>query len=171
MKVLAALALARTGETAQSKSLVEGLEKSDPTNTYMKVYWFPVIEAATDLTQQAPDRAVVALEPSLPYDLGQPPPGVASMYPPYVRGLAYLSQKNGPAAAAEFQKFLDHTGIVQNFLLGSLALSATGACLCGLRRHRESEGGFIQDFLNLWKDADPDIPILKEAKAEFAKLQ
>ncbi len=170
VKVLAALALARTGETAQSKSLVEGLEKSDPTNTYMKVYWFPVIEAATDLTQQAPDRAVVALEPSLPYDLGQPPPGVASMYPPYVRGLAYLSQKNGPAAAAEFQKFLDHTGIVQNFLLGSLAHLQLGRAYVVSGDTAKAKAAY-QDFLNLWKDADPDIPILKEAKAEFAKLQ
>ena len=106
----------------QSKNLVEGLQKSDSANTYLKVYWFSVIEVATDLAQQAPDRAVVALEPSLPYELGGPPSGIASaIYPAYIRGLAYLGQRNGPAAAAEFQKFLDHAGIVQNLLLGSLA--------------------------------------------------
>ena len=170
VKVLAALALARTGDAAQSKSLVEGLEKSDPTNTYMKVYWFPVIEAANDLTQQAPDRAVVALEPSLPYELGQPPPGVVSMYPPYVRGLAYLGQKNGPAAAAEFQKFLDHSGMVQNFVLGSLARLQLGRAYAMSGDSAKAKTAY-QDFLNLWKDADQDIPVLKEAKAEFAKLQ
>jgi serine/threonine protein kinase len=171
VKVLAALALARAGETSQSKSLVEGLEKSDPTNTYMKVYWFPVIEAATDLAQQTPDRAAVALEPSLPYELGQPPPGVASsMYPAYVRGLAYLGQKNGPAAAAEFQKFLDHPGIVQNFMLGSLARVQLGRAYVVSGDTVKAKAAY-QDFLTLWKDADPDIPILKEAKAEFAKLQ
>jgi eukaryotic-like serine/threonine-protein kinase len=99
VKVLSALALARSGETAQSKTLLEALHKSEPTNTYLKVYWFPVIEASIAMTQEAPDRAIVALEPALPYELGGPPPG-GTMYPPYVRGLAYLAQKNGPAAAA-----------------------------------------------------------------------
>ena len=169
VKVLAALVLARTGDTSQSKSLVEGLEKSDPTNTYMKVYWFPVIEASTDLAQQAPDRAVVALEPSLPYELGQPPPGVVSMYPPYVRGLAYLGQKNGPAAAAEFQKFQDHSGMVQNFVLGSLARLQLGRAYAMSGDSAKARAAY-QDFLSLWKDADPDIPVLKEAKAEYAKL-
>ena len=169
VKVIAALALARTGETSQSKSLVEALQKSDPTNTYFKVYWFPVIEASTALAQRAPDRAVIALEPALPYELGGPPPGIA-MYPPYVRGLAYLAQKNGPAAAAEFQKFLDHTGIIQNFVLGSLAHLQLGRAYVVSGDTAKAKVAY-QDFLNLWKDADPDIPILKEAKAEFAKLQ
>src|SRR5271163_4995166 len=120
VKVIAAVALARTGETSQSKSILDALQKSEPSNTYLKVYWFPVIEASLALAQQAPDRAVIALEPSLPYELGAPPPGI-SMYPAYLRGLAYLAQKNGPAASAEFQKFPDHPGVIQNFLLGSLA--------------------------------------------------
>jgi len=169
VKVLAALALARTGETAQSKTILEGLQKSESGNTYIKVYWFPVIEASIAIAQQAPDRAIVALEPSLPYELGGPPPGTA-MYPAYIRGLAYLAQRNGPAAAAEFQKFLDHTGIVQNFLLGSLARLqlARAYAISGDTAKAKAAN---QDFLTLWKDADPDIPILKEAKAEYAKLQ
>ncbi len=171
VKVLSALALARAGETSESKNLVEGLQKSDPANTYLKVYWFPVIEAATDLAQQAPDRAVVALEPALPYELGGPPPGIAAaIYPAYVRGLAYLSQKNGPAAAAEFQKLLDHSGLVQNFLLGSLARVQLARAYVISGDTAKAKAAY-QDFLTLWKDADPDIPILKEAKAEFAKLQ
>ena len=76
VKVVAALALARTSETAQSRTILEALEKSEPTNTYLKVYWFPVIEACLAMAQQAPDRAIVALEPALPYELGGPPPGV-----------------------------------------------------------------------------------------------
>ena len=169
VKVVAALALARTGETAQSRTILEALEKSDPTNTYLKVYWFPVLEASIDMAQQAPDRAIVALEASLPYELGGPPPGI-SMYPPYIRGVAYLAQKNGPAAAAEFQKFLDHTGVVQNFLLGSLAhlQLARAYALSGDTAKARSA---YQDFFTLWKDADPGIPILNEAKAEYAKLQ
>jgi tetratricopeptide (TPR) repeat protein len=170
VKVLAALALARTGETVQSRTIFEALQKSDPTNTYLKVYWFPVIEASIAMAQQAPDRAIVALEPSLPYELGGPPPGNSTMYPAYIRGVAYLAQKNGPAAAAEFQKFLDHPGIVQNFLLGSLAhlqLARAYAISGDIAKSKTA----YQDFLTLWKDADPDIPILKEAKSEYAKLQ
>jgi serine/threonine protein kinase/tetratricopeptide (TPR) repeat protein len=170
VKVLAALALARTGETAQSKTLLEALQKSEPTNTFLKVYWFPVIEASIAIAQQAPDRAIVALEPALPYELGQPPPVSGTMYPAYIRGLAYLAQKNGPAAAAEFQKFLDHPGIIQNFLLGSLARLQLGRAYAISGDTAKAKAAY-QDFLTLWKDADPDIPILKDAKAEYAKLQ
>jgi len=169
VKVLAALALARTGETSQSRTILEALQKSEPTNTYLKVYWFPVIEGSIAMAQQAPDRAIVALEPALPYELGSPPPGT-TMYPAYLRGLAYLAQKNGPAAAAEFQKFPDHPGIVQNFLLGSLAhlQLARAYVMAGATAKAKSA---YQDFFVLWRDADHDIPILKEAKAEYAKLQ
>jgi eukaryotic-like serine/threonine-protein kinase len=169
VKVLSALALARSGETAQSRTILEALERSEPTNTILKVYWFPVIEASIAMVQQAPDRAIVALEPALPYELGNPPPGGA-MYPPYVRGLAYLAQKNGPAAAAEFQKFLDHPGIVPNFLLRSLARLQLARAYA-ISGDTSKAKAVYQDFLTLWKDADPDIPILKEAKAEYAKLE
>ncbi len=169
VRILAALALARTGETSQSRTVIEALQKSDPTNTYLKVYWFPLIEASIAMAQQEPDRAIVALEPSLPYELGGPPPGI-SMYPPYIRGLAYLAQKNGPAAAAEFQKFLDHPGIVQNFLLGSLAHFQIGRAYAMAGDTAKAKAAY-RDFFTLWKDADPDIPILKQAKADYAKLQ
>ena len=145
------------------------MEKSEPSNSYLKVYWFPVIEASIDMAQQAPDRAIVALEPSLPYELGGPPPGT-TMYPAYIRGLAYLAQKNGPLAAAEFQKFLDHSGVVQNFLLGSLARLQLARAYAISGDTAKAKASY-KDFLTLWKDADPDIPILKEAKAEYAKLQ
>jgi serine/threonine protein kinase/Flp pilus assembly protein TadD len=170
VKVLAALALARVGETAQSRAIFEALQKSDPTSTLLKVYWFPVIEASIAMAQQTPDRAIIALEPALPYELGAPPPGTSTMYPAYVRGLAYLAQKNGPAAAGEFQKFFDHPGIVQNFLLGSLARLQLARAYAVSGNTAKAKSAY-QDFLALWKDADPEIPILKEAKAEYAKLQ
>ncbi len=171
VKVVAALALARTSETAQSRTILEALEKSEPTNTYLKVYWFPVIEACLAMAQQAPDRAIVALEPAFPYELGGLPPAVNGlMYPAYIRGLAYLAQKNGAAAAAEFQKFPDHAGIVQNFLLGSLARVQLARAYAVSGDTAKAKAAY-KDFLTLWKDADPDIPILKEAKAEYAKLQ
>jgi serine/threonine protein kinase/tetratricopeptide (TPR) repeat protein len=169
VKVLAALALARTGETAQSVTILEALKKSEPGNTYLKVYWFPVIEASIAMAQRAPERAIVALEPSLPYELGGPPPGT-TMYPAYIRGLSYLAQKNGPAAAAEFQKFLDHQGIVQNFLLGSLARLQLGRAYAVSGDTAKAITAY-QNFLTLWKEADPDIPILREANAEYAKLR
>jgi eukaryotic-like serine/threonine-protein kinase len=169
VKVLAALALARTGETAQSKSILEALQKSDPSNTYLKVYWFPLIEASIAMAQQAPDRAIVALEPALPYELGSPPPGT-STYPAYIRGLAYLAQKNGSAAATEFQKFVDHSGVVQNFPLGSLAHLQLARAYAVSGDTAKAKAAY-RDFLTLWKDADAEIPILKEAKAEYARLQ
>ena len=170
VKVLAALALARTGETTQSKSLLETLQKSDLTNTFLKVYWFPVLEASIAMAQQAPDQATFALEPSLPYELGEPPPGMSTMYPAYIRGLAYLGQKNGPAGAAEFQKFLDHPVVVRNFLLGSLARLQLGRAYAMAGDTSKAKAAY-QNFFSLWKDADSDITILKEAKAEYAKLQ
>jgi eukaryotic-like serine/threonine-protein kinase len=169
VKVISALVLARTGEASQSRTMLDALQKSEATNTYLKVYWFPTIEASIALAQQAPDRAVIALEPALPYELGGPPPGLA-MCPPYIRGLAYLAQKNGPAATAEFQKFFDHTGVVQNFVLGSLAHLQLARAYVISGDTTKAKAAY-QDFFTLWKDADPDVPILKEAKAEYAKLQ
>ena len=157
------------GETAQSRTILEALQKSEPANTYLKVYWFPVIEASIAMAQQAPDRAIVALEPSLPYELGGPPPGHHNVSRVHSRP-GVPRQKNGPAAAAEFQKFLDHSGVVQNFLLGSLAHLQLGRAYAISGDTAKAKAAY-HDFLTLWKEADPDIPILKEAKAEYAKLQ
>jgi eukaryotic-like serine/threonine-protein kinase len=167
VKVLAALVLARSGETAQAKTMLDEMRKAEPTNTVLKVYWFPVIEAALALQQQQPAQAVVALEPALPYELGG---GFSIIYPAYIRGQAYLAQKNGPAAAAEFQKFLDHTGLVGNNVLGSLAHLQLARAYAMSGDPAKAKTAY-QDFLGLWKNADPDVPILKEAKAEYAKLQ
>jgi hypothetical protein len=161
------LALARSGDTGQSKSMLEAMRKAEPDNTVLKVYWFPVIEASIAMQQSAPDRVIVALEPSLPYELGG---NTTVIYPAYVRGQAYLAQRNGPAAAAEFQKFLDHKGIVSNFLFGSLAHLQLARAFALSGDTAKAKAAY-QDFFALWKDADLDIPILKEAKAEYAKLQ
>jgi len=171
VKVLSALALARAGESSQSKTIMAALKKSEPSNTFLKVYWFPVLEASMAIAQHAPDRAVIALEPALPYELGNPPPeAIGTLHPAYLRGLAYLDEKNGTAAAAEFQKFLDHPGIVQNFLLGSLAHLQIARAYAISGDQAKAKAAY-KDFLTLWKDADPDVPILKQAKAEYANLQ
>ena len=110
------------------------------------------------MAQQAPDRAIIALEPSLPYELGGPPPGInGTMYPAYIRGLAYLAQKNGPAAAAEFQKFLDHPGIVQNFLLGSLAHLQLGRAYAISGDTAKAKAAY-QDFLDALERRRPRHP-------------
>jgi eukaryotic-like serine/threonine-protein kinase len=163
----AALAVARGGDTAKAKIMLEALHKAEPTNTVLNVYWFPVIEAALDLNQQQPAQAITALEPTRPYELGGG--GATMIYPAYIRGQAYLAQKDGGAAIAEFQKFYDHADLVGNNVLSSLAhlQMARAYVLAGNSAKART---YYQDFLTLWKNADPDIPILKQAKVEYAKL-
>jgi eukaryotic-like serine/threonine-protein kinase len=113
----------------------------------------------------------VYLEAAAPYELGDPPQfQVGTLYPAYIRGLAYLAKHNGPAAAAEFQKLLDHRGIVVNFVTGEMARLGIARAYAMQGDTAKAKSAY-QDFLTLWKEADPDIPILKEAKAEYAKLQ
>jgi serine/threonine protein kinase/tetratricopeptide (TPR) repeat protein len=170
VKVLSALVFARSGESPQSKTIMEALKKSESSNTFLKVYWLPVLDASLAIAQHAPDRAIISLEPSLPYELGNPPPeSSGTLHPAYIRGLAYLAQKNGAVAAAEFEKYLDHPGIVQNFLLGSLAHLQLGRAYAMSGDAVKAKAAY-QDFFTLWKDADPDVPILIAAKAEYAKL-
>jgi len=171
VKLFAALTLARVGETARAKAIVEELEKSYPSQTALKVYWLPTIKAATELTANNSAQALVFLEAAAPYELGEPPQlQLGTLYPAYIRGQAQLMAHNGTAAAPEFQKFLDHRGIVINFPLGALAHLglARAYALSGDTAKAKS---VYQDFFVLWKDADPDIPIFKEAKAEYAKIQ
>jgi eukaryotic-like serine/threonine-protein kinase len=171
VKVWAAIALARTDEGARATGLLKELEKTYPSNTVLKLYWLPTVNAAIELSQGNSSRALVFLEAAAPYELGTPPPTqFGTPYPAYLRGQAQLMAHNGTAAATEFQKFLDHRGIVVNFPLGALAHLglARAYALSGDTAKAKSA---YQDFFTLWKDADPDIPILKEAKAEYARLQ
>ena len=169
VKVLAAFTLARVGEGGGSKALIAQLQKSDGTNTMLKLYWFPTIEAAGDLNSGNASQALIALEAAAPYDLGSPTP-ISGLYPVYLRGQAYLASHNGASAAGEFQKIIDHRGIVQNFPLGALAHLQLGRAYVLTGDTAKAKAAY-QDFFNVWKDADPDIPILKEAKAEYGKLQ
>jgi tetratricopeptide (TPR) repeat protein len=171
VKLLAALTLARIGEAARAKAIVEELEKNYGSDTILKVYWLPTIKAAVELNANNSAQAVMFLEAAAPYDLGDPPQlPMGTMYPVYVRGQAQLTAHNGAAAATEFQKFLDHRGVSLNLPLGALAR-------LGLARAYSMQGDASKaktaynDFFALWKDADPDIPILVAAKAEYAKLQ
>jgi tetratricopeptide (TPR) repeat protein/predicted Ser/Thr protein kinase len=171
VKLFAALALARAGDSARARAIVEELEKSYPSQTMLKVYWLPTIKASIELNSNNAAQALVFLEATAPYDLGQAPPWqYGTMYPVYVRGQAQLMAHNGAAAASEFQNFLDHPGVTINFPLGALAHLglARSYALAGDTAKAHAK---YQDFFKLWKDADTDIPILKEAKAEFEKLK
>ena len=171
VKLFAALTLARIGETAGAKAIVVEMEKNYPSDTILKVYWLPTINAATELNANNSTQAVVFLEAAAPYELGEPPQlQVGTMYPVYIRGQAQLVAHNGTAAAIEFRKFLDHRGITINFPLGALA-HLDLARAYALQGDAAKARATYQDFLSLWKDADPDIPILIAAKAEYAKLK
>jgi eukaryotic-like serine/threonine-protein kinase len=168
VRVLSAMTLARIGETARAKSMVEELEKSEPTNTMLKVFWLPTINAAIQLNTGNASQAVITLEAAAPYELGAPTP-LGGMYPVYVRGQAYLAAHNGAAAAAEFLKIIDHRGIVQNLDLGALAHLQLARAYT-MSGDRTKARAAYQNYFAVWKDADADIPILKQARAEFAKL-
>jgi hypothetical protein len=171
VEMLAALVLARNGETVRAKAIVGELEKSYPSQTVLKVYWLPTIKAAIELNANSAAQSLVYLEAAAPYELGEPPPfQVGTLYPAYIRGQAQLVAHNGAAAAVEFQKLMDHRGIVLNFVAGSLAHLQLGRAYAAAGDTAKAKSAY-QDFLTLWNDADPDIPILKEAKAEYAKLQ
>jgi len=171
VKMMGALALARVGDTARAKTMAGELEKSNPTNTVLKLYWLPTIKAAIEANGGNAAQVLHLLEAAAPYELGEPPPTQeGTLYPVYLRGQTYLLARQGQAAATEFQKFLDHRGIVLNFPLGALAHLQLGRAYAMNSDTAKAKNSY-QDFLALWKDADPDIPVLKEAKAEYARLQ
>ena len=171
VKVIAALTLARVGDAAQARSLIEGLEKTEASNTVLKLYWLPTLNAAIELNAGRPDQALVLLEAAEPNEAGEPPPvQIGTMYPAFLRGQAYLEKKDGVAAAVEFEKLIDHPGIVVNYPTGVLARLGLARAYALSGNTAKSRAAY-QDFLGLWKTADPDTPILKSAKEESAKLQ
>jgi serine/threonine protein kinase/tetratricopeptide (TPR) repeat protein len=164
----AALVLAFIGDAARAQALADDLSKRYPEDTIVQLKEVPTLRAQLALSHNDASQAIENLQAAAPYELGMLGIGAIS-YTAYVRGESYLAAQDGSKAAAEFQKIIDHR---------SVALHAVGALArLGLARAYASQGDSAkartkyQDFLNLWKDADPDIPILKEAKSEYAKLQ
>ena len=148
----------------------------------MQSLWLPAIQAQLALDKKNPAAAVSVPQAASPMEFGQIPfvANISCLYPVYVRGEAYLAAGQGSAAAAEFQKILDHSGIVWNCWTGALAhlgVARANALQAKTTQGADADAARVRalaaykDFLTLWKDADPDIPILKEAKAEYAKLQ
>jgi eukaryotic-like serine/threonine-protein kinase len=165
----AALALAQCGDISMAEKLMAAQDKEHPQDTFTHTIYIPIVQALADLQRGNAAAAVAGLEAGRPYELGAGSGNPASRLV-HVRGLAYLRMKDGEKAAAEFQKILDHRGVAPTSELIPLSELSIGRAYA-LRGDVGKARTAYQDFLALWKDADPDIPILKEAKAEYAKLQ
>ena len=163
---ISALTLAVAGDTAGAANLLKELDKAMPLDTSFQHYWKPAIRATMAMDNKNPKEAIELLQVASPYDLGT----MGSMDPAYLRGQAYLRLGNGSAAAAEFEKIIEHPGIARNWPVGALAHLGLGRAYVLQMEMAKSRTAY-QDFLTLWKDADSDIPIYKQAKAEYAKLQ
>jgi tetratricopeptide (TPR) repeat protein len=176
----AALAFAMVGDTARAEPLAQDLGRRFPLDTQMQSLWLSAIQAQLALNRKNPVATLNVLQAPTPTELGAIQSGNTCLYHVYVLGEEYLAAGQGSAASAEFQKILDHSGIVGNCWAGALA--HLGVARANALQSRTSQGAdadaarvralaAYKDFLTLWKDADPDIPALKEAKAEYAKLQ
>ena len=182
VNVEAALAYAMADDTVRTESMEQNLNKRFPLDTQVQLLWLPAIRAQLALDRKNPSAAIDSLQAAIPVESGQIAflANLSCLYPAYIRGEAYLAAGQGQPAAAEFQKILDHSGTVWNCWTGALA--RLGLARANALQSRTSQGAdadaartralaAYRDFLTLWKDADPDIPVLKEAKAEYAKLQ
>ena len=166
------LAYALAGDAAHAQALADDLAKRFPQDTVVRSVWLPTIHAQIETNHKNPARSIEPLQATAPYELGMLSVSAVNscLFPVYVRAEAYLTAQRGPAAVAEFQKILDHGGLLWNCATGTLAhlgLARAYALQADTLKARAA----YQDFLTLWKDADPDIPVLKQAKAEYAKLQ
>jgi ATP/maltotriose-dependent transcriptional regulator MalT len=159
--------LGLAGDASQATRLAADLAKRFPEDTIVQFNYLPSIHAATALQGGSASKAIEALAPTAPYELGlagQP------LYPVYLRGEAYVAAHQGSAAAAEFQKILNHPGAVGNEPIGALAHLGIARAYAMQGDSAKARAAY-QDFIALWKDADPDTPILIAAKAEYAKLK
>lgn len=161
----AAPELAMAGNAVRAQSLANDLARRFPENTALRFSDMPTIQARLALSRNDPAKAIEFLQDAEPYELG-----MGRLYPAYVRGEAYLAAHRGSEAAGEFQKILDHRGIVGDSVIGALAHLQIGRAYA-LQGDTAKARAAYTDFLTLWKDADADIPILKQAKAEYARLQ
>jgi DNA-binding winged helix-turn-helix (wHTH) protein/tetratricopeptide (TPR) repeat protein len=169
----AAFALAKSGDSSLSEALANDLDKRFPEDTLVRFNYLPTLRALLALDNGSPSKAVELLQVASPYEMGFSADSVVffgALYPVYVRGEAYLAEHRGAEAAAEFQQIIDHRGIVLSDPIGVLAHLQLGRAY-GLAGDIQKAKAGYQGFLELWKNADPDIPVLREAKAEYAKLR
>jgi len=181
--VQAALAYGMTGDRSRTESLIQEVNKRYPLDTQVRSLWLPAIQAQLALSREQATPAIDRLQPALPpLEYGQIDflNSLSCLSTSYVRGQAYLAAGQGMSAAAEFQKILAHSGIVCNCWTGALA--HLGVARANALQSKNSTGAdadaarvralaAYKDFLTLWKDADPNIPIYLQAKAEYARIQ
>jgi serine/threonine protein kinase/Tfp pilus assembly protein PilF len=166
---LAALVLARNRDIMGAKTQLATLNSQYPEDTILQGYWLPTIRAELALQARKPDQALDALKPAEPFETAAPTFSVATLDPAYARGEAYLAAGDGQKALAEFQKLTAHPGLALNSTLRALA--RLGLARAYARAHQSAQASqAYSDFLQLWKDADPEIPILQQAQAEYARL-
>jgi tetratricopeptide (TPR) repeat protein len=165
---LATLVSARASELTEAQKRADALEQAYPYDTRILDYSLPTIRAAVKLRQGDPAAAIELLRPATKYEMAQGL-GFDNLYPAYIRGLAYLQMKEGSLAAPEFQKLIDHPGLVGDFLTGAIAHLQLGRAQAMTADYAAARKSY-EEFLTLWRDADPDLPVYKEAKAEYAAL-
>jgi tetratricopeptide (TPR) repeat protein len=171
VSALSAIALGLTGDSALAERLAADLAKRFPEDTIQQFNYLPMIRAAIALRSGDAARAIAALAAASPYELAQTNTSFTiALYPVYLRGVAYVAAKQGPAATTEFQKILDHSGVVGNQPIGALAHLGL-ARSCALSGNTVKAKTSYQIFLDLWKNADPDAPLLKQAQSEYSKLK
>jgi tetratricopeptide (TPR) repeat protein len=169
VRVMAAWALARSGEISRAEELTKTISKEFQSDGFVRTYSLPTMQAATEFRTN-PNRAIDLLRVTMPYDLGHAPGSLPNLYHIYLRGLAYVQMGEPKQAALEFQKIIDHPGVVYYFIIGALAHLRLGRAQVMMGDKMAARKSY-DDFLTLWKDADPDIPIYKQAKAEYARLR
>ncbi len=170
---LAALGLAYSGEIARAQTIADGLARNYPEDTIVQFNFLPTLRARIALDQGNASAAIQDLKPAAPYELGvstQSPFTWTALYPVFVRGEAYLAARQGPEAAAEFEKILDHRGIVLNQPVGALAHLGLARAYVMNGEAAKARAAY-ENFLELWKHADADVPILKQANAEYSRLK
>jgi eukaryotic-like serine/threonine-protein kinase len=173
---VAAVTEACVGNSSGAQKLYDSLDKAYPSDTMLQAFWLPTVRAGIELSRKRPASAIDALGPAAPFEMGEHIP----LLPAYVRGQAYLAAGDGTRAAVEFQKLIEHRGLIQNSLMGPL--SELGLARAYVLQSDKAQGGLAavtrdkarlayRAFLDLWKNADPDLPMLQKVRAESAQLQ
>jgi len=170
----AALAIALAGDTSRAQAIADDLQRRFPEDSSLRFSYLPSVRAAIALNRGEPERALEFLQVAVPHELGIPPSSVGglfgALYPIYFRGQAYLAGRRGAEAAAEFEKILAHPTIVISDPIGALARLQLGRAYVVAGDRAKAESSY-RDFLALWRDADPDTPVLVEARVEYGRLK
>jgi DNA-binding winged helix-turn-helix (wHTH) protein/predicted Zn-dependent protease len=168
-RMVLALSLARTGKTEEAERIADEISQEKPLDLLVHKYYVPTVRAAVKLQERNPEAAIDLLRETVQYDLAATP-SFDFLYPAYIRGLAYLELGDGRSAEREFQKLIDNPGLCGEFITGALARLQLGRAQRLIGDNVSARKSY-EEFLSIWKDADPDLPIYRQAKAEYARLK